>query len=101
MQRCYRLRPDGIELAVRLTPRAARDAVEGVVVASDDSRRLAVRVRAVPEKGSANTALLRLLATHFGLPKQAVTLAAGATSRTKTVRLAGDPDALAALVDQI
>jgi uncharacterized protein YggU (UPF0235/DUF167 family) len=75
---------------VRLTPKASADAIDGVQAAADGTAHLAARVRAVPDKGAANAALERLLAQRLSLPKRAVSVVAGATSRLKTVRLTGD-----------
>ncbi len=86
----------GILLDIRLTPRGGRDAIEGAKSLSDGHRVLCARVRAVPEKGAANSALVALVATAFGIPKSSVTLASGPTARVKTLRLAGDPGALLA-----
>ena len=87
---CYRTRADGLDLFVRLTPKASADAIDGVQAAADGTVHLAARVRAVPDKGAANAALERLLAQRLSLPKRAVSVVAGATSRLKTVRLTGD-----------
>lgn len=91
----FRMREDGLDLYVRLTPRASRDAVEQVEATADGRAHLSARVRAAPEKGAANIALERLLADRIGLPKSAVSVVSGSTARLKTVRLTGDPDALA------
>ena len=90
MAACYRTRPDGLDLFVRLTPKSSVDAIDGVGMTSDSSTRLAVRVRAVPDKGAANAALEKLLASRLGLPKSVVSVVSGSTSRLKTVRLTGD-----------
>ena len=87
---CYRTRPDGIDLFVRLTPKSSSDAIDGLREAADGSVHLAARVRAVPEKGAANAALERLLAERLDLPRRSVSVVAGGTSRLKTVRLSGD-----------
>ncbi len=86
-------RPDarGIVLSVRLTPKANRDAPDGIGVLSDGRRVGRVRVRAVPEDGAANAALIAVIAKAFGRPKSAVTIVSGATQRLKQVRLDGDP----------
>jgi uncharacterized protein YggU (UPF0235/DUF167 family) len=55
-------------------------------------------VRAAPDKGAANLALVVLLADVFGRPKTAVSLVAGATARLKQVRIAGDIKALEAAI---
>lgn len=86
----------GVIVAVRLTPKGGRDAVDGVALLSDGRAVLAARVRAAPEKGAANAALLALLAAAAGVPRAAVTLHSGATARLKQVRIAGDPAAIVA-----
>jgi uncharacterized protein YggU (UPF0235/DUF167 family) len=96
---CFRLRPDGLDLSVRLTPKSPIDAIEGIGRSADGSAHLIMRVRAVPEKGAANAALERLLANRLGLPKSAVRVISGATSRLKTVRLSGDAAVLTKALD--
>ncbi len=86
----------GILVDVRLTPRGGRDAVEGPLQLGDGRLVLAARVRAVPEKGGANLALAAVIAAAFDVPKSAVTLVSGQTSRVKTLRIAGDAAALMA-----
>ena len=46
--------------------------------------------------GAANKALCETIAAALGVPKRAVELVAGATQRTKTLRIAGEASALAA-----
>ena len=75
---------DGTLLPVRVVPRAGRTAADGVVEGA-----LRVRLTAPPVEGAANAALIACLADRLGLPKSAVTLAAGATSRHKTLLLQG------------
>jgi uncharacterized protein YggU (UPF0235/DUF167 family) len=89
----FRRAPGGLVLQVRLTPRAARDAVDGV---KEGPRGLHVqaRVRAVPEDGRANTALVELVADEIGVAKSTVTLVAGHTRRFKSLHIAGDAAAL-------
>lgn len=84
----------GIDLVIRLTPKADRDTIEGGERTADGRRHLKCRVRAVPEKGKANIALERLLAEAFGVPRSAVAIVAGGTARLKTARIAGDADEL-------
>jgi uncharacterized protein YggU (UPF0235/DUF167 family) len=84
-----------LRLEVRLTPRSARDAIEGEKLTADGRKVLAARVRAVPEDGRANAALLRLLAEACGVAAGKVSLVAGASSRLKSVRIEGDPSSLA------
>jgi uncharacterized protein len=74
-------------LAIRLTPRGGRDALDGVATLSDGSTVLLARVRAVPEDGAANAALIVLIAKALSLAKSDVVLHSGATSRVKIIRL--------------
>ena len=98
---CYRREAGGIVLAVRLTPKAARDAIDGRAYLSDGSEVAVARVRAVPEKGAANKALTDLLARHFGVAKSAVAVIAGGSGRLKQVRIAGSAPDLAAIADAL
>lgn len=79
---------DGIELAVRLTPRGGAARVEGL---SEEGGLpvLRIRVPAPPVEGAANAALVEFLAKALGLPRSAVSLRAGARSRVKRLHLAG------------
>ena len=100
MASCFRQRPYGLDLFVRLTPKSSKDELAGLGEAADGSAHLIARVRAAPEKGAANAALERLLAERLGVPRSAVELLSGKTSRLKTVRLSGDPEALAQRLDE-
>lgn len=77
-----------MRLAVRLSPRGGRDAVEGW--ARDEAGRpfLKARVSAPPVDGAANAALEILLAKALGLPRSAVAVARGQTARVKQVEIA-------------
>tara|TARA_R110000782_G_scaffold145080_1_gene237863 strand:+ start:637 stop:924 length:288 start_codon:yes stop_codon:yes gene_type:complete len=80
-------------LAVRLTPGASADRIDGWDVDAEGRAVLKVRVRARPVEGEANTALLKLLARTLGVPKSAVTLQRGGQSRLKMIRVEGLDDA--------
>lgn len=73
---------NGINLQIKLTPKAAANRI---VVAEDGS--LKVYVTVPPEDGKANAALIALLAKHFKVPKSAFTLIQGQTSRNKVVHV--------------
>jgi uncharacterized protein YggU (UPF0235/DUF167 family) len=92
---------DGVLLLVRLTPKSARDAVDGTMIAGDGGRCLQARVRAVPEEGAANRALERLIAAWIGVPKGSVEVAAGGRSRMKTVLVRGAPAELGARIEAL
>jgi uncharacterized protein YggU (UPF0235/DUF167 family) len=81
----------GLRLHVRLTPKSAGDGFGGLSTLSDGRTVFRMRVRAVPEKGAANAAMTKLLATELGLGKSKIRVVSGATSRLKTVEIAGDP----------
>ena len=87
---------DGARLSVHLTPKSSRDAIEGLAVQSDGRQVLKVRVRAVPEDGKANAALIEILAKSLRLPRSALALAGGGKSRTKIIAISGDASTIAA-----
>ena len=84
--------PTDVRFAVRLTPRAAVDRVDGVIDGV-----LRARVGAPAVEGAANNALIRLIAEELGVPRSDVRIVAGATSRQKLVVVdAGDTEAIVA-----
>lgn len=85
---------DGLEIAIRLQPKASADRIDGFDAARG---RLRVRVTAAPEKGKANDALVRLLAKRLGLPRTGLELVAGGKDRDKTVLIRHDDPADLAL----
>jgi len=77
-------------VAVKVTPRARRPGL-GVVAADQGGMRLQISVREAPEDGRANRAACATLAEALAVPRSAVSIAAGASSRRKTLHVAGDP----------
>jgi len=67
-------------LMVRVTPRAARDGIDGF----DAVGTLRLRVTAPPAEGEANAAIVKLLARALGLPARDIVLVSGATARRKS-----------------
>ena len=87
--------PDGLRIHIRLTPKSARDALEGLEQLADGRQAVKARVRAVPEDGRANAAALRLVAEVLGVAPSRIRLIAGATAGIKTFLASGDGAALA------
>ena len=85
-------------MAVRLTPRARADRIAGIVADEAGKPVLKAAVTAVPEDGKANAALIALLAKTWRLPKSAIAVASGSTSRNKSVVIAGDSNELMKLL---
>jgi uncharacterized protein YggU (UPF0235/DUF167 family) len=91
----------GISLAVRLTPKGGRDAIEGTARLADGRAVLKVRVAAPANKGEANEALTRLIAKAVAVPQRDVVLAGGASARLKRLTVAGAPSALVAALEKM
>ena len=87
---------DGLRVAIRVTPRAKFDRLLSIAATADGGRMLKAAVTAPARDGRANEALLQLLARAWGLPRRNLSIVAGAASRNKTVRVAGDPSQLIA-----
>jgi len=78
-------------LVVHVVPRARRTEVSG-----RHGDAIKIRLAAAPVDGAANAELVRFLAERMGVPRGAVTIASGATTRRKTVAVRGvTADALA------
>ncbi len=71
----------GAELAVRVTPKAARNRVE------QSEAGLRIYVTVAPEGGKANRAVVKLLADALGVAKSRLELVRGASGRDKVFRL--------------
>ena len=90
----FRAVADGVRVAIRLTPRARADRLEGIAHLADGAAVLKVSVSAPPSVDRANDALLQLLAKEWGLPRRDLTLAGGGKSRNKIIHIAGEPQTL-------
>src|SRR6202045_1567523 len=90
----WRYSTQGISVALRVTPRGGRDEIDGIETLANGRAVVKVRVRAIAEGGEANRAVTELLAKALGVPKAAVRIVAGATSRLKQVSIDGDPGKL-------
>jgi uncharacterized protein (TIGR00251 family) len=76
--------PQGVRIDIRVMPRAPRTAIEGV-----RDGRLIVRVTAPPVDDAANDAVVAALAATLDLPRRAIRIVSGGSSRNKTIEIAG------------
>ena len=74
----------GVTFAVRVHPRAKKNAITGEV-----GEALKLALTAPPVDGKANAACIEFFAKLLNLPRSSVTIAAGQTSRNKVIRVAG------------
>lgn len=74
----------GCTLAVRVQPRAKRNAIAGEIGGA-----LKIALTAPPVEGAANVACIEFLAKLLKLPRSSVSIAAGESSRNKLIRIAG------------
>ena len=86
---------------MRLTPKSSKNALVGLRDTADGGKVLAIKVIAVPEKGKANTALLKLLAKTLHMPSGKVELLSGHSSRNKEVLVHGETDAIMATINKL
>jgi uncharacterized protein len=74
----------GVSFSVRVQPRASRTAISGIV-----GDAVKVALAAPPVEGKANEVLIRFFAEMFEVPRAAVEIVSGESSRNKVVRVAG------------
>jgi uncharacterized protein (TIGR00251 family) len=74
----------GATFAVKVHPRAKENAITGEV-----GDALKVSLRAPPVDGKANAACIEFFAKLLKVPRASVTIASGAATRNKVVRVAG------------
>jgi uncharacterized protein (TIGR00251 family) len=75
-----------MRLQITVTPKSR---VDEIVVVTAGERAVRVRVTAAPEDGRANRAVIELLSERLGIPKSALSVAGGATSRRKWIEVEG------------
>ena len=75
---------NGVTLAVRVHPRAKKNAITGEV---GDALKLSVT--ALPIDGEANAACMEFLARVLKVARASVTIASGKTGRSKVIRVSG------------
>ncbi len=92
----YAAEKDGLRLAVRLTPRASRNGLDGIRHGADGRAALQLRLVAPPVEGAANKALVAYLADGLDLRKSDIRIRSGETARLKIVFIAGDAESLMA-----
>lgn len=76
-------------IQLRVQPRARRSALQRTAEGA-----LKAAVTAPPEDGKANEAVVALLAQAWRVPKSTIEIVRGGTAREKTLRVAGEPEAL-------
>jgi uncharacterized protein (TIGR00251 family) len=76
--------PAGATIAVKVHPRAKKNAITGIVGGA-----LKLSLTAPPVDGKANAACIDFLAKLLKVPRSSITIAAGETSRNKVIRVAG------------
>jgi len=76
--------PGGVTFAIRVHPRAKKNAITGEM---GDALKLALT--APPVEGRANEACVEFFANLLDVPRSSVTIAAGRNSRHKMIRIAG------------
>ncbi len=75
---------EGATFAVKVHPRAKKDAITGEV-----GDALKISLTAPPVEGRANEACIEFLAKLLKVSRSSVTIAAGQNSRNKVIRVAG------------
>jgi uncharacterized protein (TIGR00251 family) len=97
----YAATSGGVRLAVRLTPRATRNDIDGVAIGADGKAVLRIRLTAPPVDGAANAALIAFLADALSMRKGDITIHSGETGRVKLLDLSGDGTALVAKLEAL
>lgn len=76
-----------IRFAVRITPNASQNVLQGWKDDANGNRVLKVSVTVVPEKGKANEALITLLSKNWKIPKSDIIIERGDTDRNKILSI--------------
>lgn len=74
-------------IAIRVTPRSSKPGIGGWRKGAGGREELEVRVAAAPAEGAANAEVIKLLSKALGVPKGAIEIVSGETSRHKRLSL--------------
>jgi uncharacterized protein (TIGR00251 family) len=96
MEPCVWRVGDELALAVRVQPRASSNEILDV-----RDGRLLIRTTAAPADGKANTAVIRLLATFFGIAPSRIRLVRGQAQRNKLLHISGPVDMPRAIAQKL
>jgi uncharacterized protein (TIGR00251 family) len=80
---------EGAQFALRVQPRASRNAVAGTIAAGAQGDAVKLAITAPPVDGKANAAVVEFLARLFGVAKSAITIVSGETGRNKVIAVRG------------
>jgi len=70
-------------IRIKVIPGAPKTEIKGVM--ADGTLKIALRAQ--PEKGKANAALIKFLAAEFGVPRAKIAIISGAATRIKLVKI--------------
>lgn len=73
-----------VRFSVRIQPRASSDSIAGI-----HGNALKIRLTAPPVNGAANEHLVIFLADIFAVPRRAIKILAGESSRSKIIEIEG------------
>ena len=76
--------PGGVSFAIKVHPRAKKNAITGELGGA-----LKLALTAPPVEGKANEACIEFFANLLKVPRSSITIAAGQSSRNKIIRVSG------------
>ncbi len=79
---------EGAKLTVRVTPRASRTSVDGVI-GDGNGAALKIALQAPAIEGRANAALIEFLSELLRIPRSAIEVTGGQHARSKTILVRG------------
>lgn len=97
----FEVKENSILLNIKLAPNARQEAFGDVVFDENEIAWLKISVRAVPENGKANKALIVLLAKHLKLAKSTIEITSGHLARTKKLSIENPTDSLIIILKEM
>ena len=79
----------GAQFALRVQPRASRNAIAGTIAAGNLGEAVKLAINAPPVDGKANQAVIEVLSDLFRVPKSSIVIVSGETGRNKVVAVRG------------
>jgi len=77
--------PKNEYLRIKVIPKSAKNEV--IEIMEDEEQTIKIRIKAVPQKGKANTELIKFLGKELGVPKENISILSGKTDHLKLIRI--------------
>ena len=74
-------------LRIKVIPKSSKNEVTEIMKDETGEETIKIRIKAIPEKGKANTELIKFLSKELQVPKQNISIISGKTDQLKLIKI--------------